>query len=204
MPEPTIATRLSALAADLDEIGRPWALVGALALGVHARPRATLDADIVLVVRDDTDANDFAKALQARAYIVLEAGVHPTLGHITSVRVVSPVRASGRQVVDFMFDTTGIEQEIAAAAKRLAVTRGLTVPVATRGHLIAMKVLSQGSDRPQDRADLQQLLQRATDADLEQARAALRLISERKHDRGKDLLGILEAAVADFGPPEEA
>ena len=200
VPEPGIAARLSAVADDLDDIGRSWALVGALALGVHARPRATLDADIALVVSDDEDANRFAKALQARGYIVLEAGVHPTLGHVTSLRVVSPVRAGGRLVVDFMFDTTGIEQEIVASAGRLAVTRDLEVPVATRGHLIAMKVLSQGADRPQDSVDLRELLRRATTADLDGARTALRLIREREHDGGKDLLGALESAAADLRP----
>lgn len=196
MPESGIAARLSAVADDLDSIGRSWALVGGLALGVHARPRATLDADIVLTVRDDADADDFAKSLQALGYPVLEAGVHPTLGHFTSIRVVSPVRAGGRLVVDFMFDTTGIEQEIVAAAERLAVTPDLKVPVATRGHLIAMKVLSQGKDRPQDHVDVQELLKRAVVADLGEARAALRLIRERKRDGGKDLLGALESAVA--------
>jgi predicted nucleotidyltransferase len=200
VPEPGIAVRLSAVADDLDDIGRSWALVGALALGVHARPRATLDADIALIVRDDTDANHFAKALQGRGYVVLEASVHPTLGHFTSVRVVSPVRAGGRLVVDFMFDTTGIEKEIVTSAERLAVTRDLQVPVATRGHLIAMKVLSQGEDRPQDSVDLQQLLRRATTKDLDEARTALRLIRERDHDGGKDLLGALESAVAHLGP----
>ena len=200
VPEPGIAGRLSTVADDLDDIGRSWALVGALALGVHARPRATLDADIALFVRDDTDANHFAKALQDRGYVVLEAGVHLSLGHFTSVRVVSPVRAGGRLVVDFMFDATGIEAEIVASAERLAVTRDLKVPVATRGHLIAMKVLSQGEDRPQDSVDLQQLLQRATAEDLDEARTALRLIREREHDGGKDLLGALESAVAHLGP----
>jgi len=200
VPESGIAARLSAVADDLDDIGRSWALVGGLALGVHARPRATLDADIALVVRDDADADRFAKALQARDYVVLEAGVHPTLGHFTAIRVVSPVRAGGRLVVDFMFATTGVEREIVASAERLAVTRDLTVPVATRGHLIAMKVLSEGKDRPQDSVDLQQLLQRATTADLDEARTALRMIREREHDCGKDLLGALESAVAHLGP----
>ena len=99
-------------------------------------------------------------------------------------------------MVDFLFDTTGIEQEIVASAERLAVTRDLTLPVATRGHLIAMKILSEGEDRLQDRVDLQQLLRRATAADIAQARAALRLIREREHHGGKDLLGALETALA--------
>jgi len=199
MPEPGIPPRLSALAQDLDEIGRSWALVGALALGVHARPRATLDADIALVVQDDADADRFARALQSRGYTVLEAGVHPELGHFTSLRVVGPVRAGGRLVVDFLLDTTGIEREIVASAERLAVTRDLSVPVASRGHLIAMKVLAEGEERLQDRVDLHDLLQRATVADVEEARTAIRLIQERGHDRGKDLLATLESAATRFG-----
>jgi len=199
MPEPGIPPRLSALAQDLDEIGRAWALVGALALGVHARPRATLDADIALVVQDDADADRFARALQSRGYTVLEAGVHPELGHFISLRVVGPVRAGGRLVVDFLLDTTGVEREIVASAERLAVTRDLRVPVASRSHLIAMKVLAEGEERLQDRVDLHELLQRATVADVEEARGAVRLIRERGHDRGKDLLATLESAATRFG-----
>jgi hypothetical protein len=200
VPEPVIVARLSAVADDLDELGRSWALVGALALGVYARPRATLDADIALVVRDDSDANDFAKALQARGYLALEAGVHPQEGHFTSARFVSPVRAGGRLIVDFMFDTTGIEKEIVASADRLAVSREFEAPIATRGHLIAMKILS---NRPQDGVDLQELLRRATPTDLDEARSAVRLITERNRDGGRDLLGALDAAAAHLRPDVE-
>ena len=35
---------------DLDALGNPWALVGALAVAAHAEARATLDVDVAVAV----------------------------------------------------------------------------------------------------------------------------------------------------------
>lgn len=199
-PVPEVLERLANVACDLDALECPWALVGGLALGVRARPRATLDADVAVGFRGDADVDALAQALRERGYLLLEASTHPTQGHVTTLRAVSPVRESGRLAVDLLFASTGIEAEIVAAAERIEVAPGLMIPVATRAHLIAMKVLSKTEERLQDLADLQQLLLRASRADLEEARRALRLIEDRKHDRGKALVAEFEDAVARFGP----
>lgn len=57
---------------------------------------------------------------------------------------------------------------------------GLVVPVATLGHLVALKVLSRADrTRPRDAEDLRVLLAETAPVDLVSARAALALVSGR-------------------------
>ena len=70
----------------------------------------------------------------------------------------------------------------------LELMPGLTVPIATTGHLIALKVLCRDDvARPQDLPDLRALLRAASGRDLERARLALFLIAARGYHRGRDL-----------------
>ncbi len=66
-----------------------------------------------------------------------------------------------------------------------------------------MKILALRPDRPQDRpqdfTDIRELLKVADTEELERARAALKLISRRGYDRGKDLESLFERQLADFG-----
>ena len=50
-------------------------------------------------------------------------------------------RVPGGIIVDLLFASSGIEPEITAAAEVLTVARGLRMPVARTGHLIALKLL---------------------------------------------------------------
>jgi len=62
------------------------------------------------------------------------------------------------------------------------------VPVASTGHLIAVKLLARDDrTRPQDLADLNALMAVATPADLEIARQGTTLITKRGFGRGRDL-----------------
>ena len=76
-----------------------------------------------------------------------------------------------------------------AEAEPIEVLPHLTLPVATTGHLIALKVLSRDDvSRPQDLVDIRTLLAAASAEDLELARHALGLIATRGYDRRRDLL----------------
>jgi len=68
-----------------------------------------------------------------------------TLGRLATARLRS--RVAGGIIVDLLFASSGIESEIAAGAEVLAVARGLRLPVARTGHLIALKLLSHDADR---------------------------------------------------------
>jgi hypothetical protein len=68
------------------------------------------------------------------------------------------------------------------------------LPIATTGHLIALKMLARDDEaRPQDLADLHALRMVATPSDLVTAREAVRLISERGYSRGRNLVAALQA-----------
>ena len=70
---------------------------------------------------------------------------------------------------------------------------GLRLPIATTGHLIALKLLARDDlKRPQDLADLRALAQVATSTDYQTAREAAWLISSRGFARGRDLTAALE------------
>ena len=76
---------------------------------------------------------------------------------------------------------------------------GFTVPVARIGHLVALKVLSRDDrTRPQDRVDLGALLDRADVEAVNEARAALAVVTQRGYQRERDLLGALAAAWHEF------
>jgi hypothetical protein len=62
---------LSAVADDLRELNRPFALVGGLAVSLRADPRFTRDADLVVSVDSDAEAEMTINALLARGYSVL-------------------------------------------------------------------------------------------------------------------------------------
>jgi hypothetical protein len=103
------------------------------------------------------------------------------------MRMQPPMRKAA--IVDLLFASSGIEAEIAASAVRLEILPGLTAPVASIGHLIAMKVLARDDRRrPQDWDDLRALTGLASQAEVEQARAALELITERGYARDRELV----------------
>lgn len=47
---------LARIAADLDAEGKPWALVGALAVAARAEARATLDVDVAVAVESPEES----------------------------------------------------------------------------------------------------------------------------------------------------
>ena len=89
--------------------------------------------------------------------------------------------------VDLLFASSGIEKEVVKASERVEIAEGLYVPVATRGHLIALKVLAYEERRGQDKDDILALFEKADPADLGEAKKALLLIAERGFERGKNL-----------------
>lgn len=100
-------------------------------------------------------------------------------------------------LVDMLFASSGIESEIAAAAETIEVFRGVRVPVARTGHLIALKLLAYDDDaRGQDKVDLRGLMLAADDDEIALAATAVELIEARGYGRGRDLRGDLGAWVA--------
>ncbi len=180
-----------------DLAGHRIALVGALAVGVRAEPRFTRDADLAVAVRDDEDAEQLVLSLQRSGWRVHALVEHDARERLATVRLGAPIPEAPRVVVDLLFASSGVEAEITALAEAVEVFPGLVVPVAVRGHLIAMKVLSRDDvRRPQDLVDLRSLMAAATAEDLEIARQALADMARRGYDRGRPLLDDLGVLLA--------
>ena len=88
---------------------------------------------------------------------------------------------------DLLFASSGIEPEIVANASVLTLFEGCQAPVASVGHLVAVKLLARSPRRLQDDLDLDALARFATEDDLHVARSALELIAARGFARDKDL-----------------
>ncbi|MCB1034366.1 MAG: nucleotidyl transferase AbiEii/AbiGii toxin family protein [Acidobacteria bacterium] len=183
------------IATDLEQLEVPWALVGAMAMTARAIARATADVDIAVSVRPDSRVEVLVRTLFDRGYQQHSVLERKTVRQIRGIRLICPGYTSEGGLVDLLSAVCGIEPEIIRAAEELEVLRGLTVPVATTGHLLAMKVLAW---RDQDRADVNHLLAAASPADLTQAFDALDLISRRGFDGGVDLIPRFQLALARF------
>jgi nucleotidyltransferase AbiEii toxin of type IV toxin-antitoxin system len=184
------------LATDLTQAAVPFALVGGLAVSTRAEPRLTRDADVAVSVPDDGGAETVIHQLVAKGYhpaalLEQEAG-----GRLATVRLVHRDRPD--VVVDLLFASSGIEPEIVDLAEDLEVLPDLVIPVATVGHLLAMKLLARDDRRrPADADDLRGLAAVATSEDWSLARSAIQLITKRGFDRGVDLEGGLESLLAE-------
>ena len=174
---------------------RSGALVGGLAVSVRSEPRFTRDVDVAVVVRDDPDAESLIHALQQRGYRSFGLVEQEATSRLAAIRLErsGATGSPGGDVVDLLFASSGIEAEIVGAADVLEVFPGIRLPVASTGHLLALKILSRDdAKRPMDRADILALLQFASEKDLSAARLALELIEKRGYARGKSLLKELE------------
>jgi len=183
-----VEAALHQIAADLNSRHQRWALVGGFAVSVRAEPRFTRDVDVAVAVPDDNAAEGLVYSLRSKYQI--DASIEQdAMGRLSTVRLIRPgVRTGQEVIVDVLFASSGIEPEIVAYAEQIEVLAGLRVPVASTGHLIAVKLLARDDrTRPQDLADLNALMAVATPADLEIARQGTTLITRRGFARGRDL-----------------
>ena len=166
-----------------------FAVVGGLAVTVRTRPRFTEDIDFALAVDADAEAEQIVHGLVGIGYRIEAAVEHESTGRLATIRLVRPDQ--DKILVDLLFASSGIEKEVVAEASTVKVF-GVPIKVATVGHLIAMKVLSNEEYRTHDSQDLVNLVSVATASDLKKAREALRLIDKRGYARDKDLLAELD------------
>ena len=189
---------LRAATTDLAELRLRWALVGGLAVSARTEPRFTRDIDLVIAVRSDTDAEQAVHALRLRSYRILAPVEQETAGRLATARLMPPGEDAAGIVLDILFASSGIEAEVASMADTMEILPGLRVPVATVGHLLALKLLSRDHrTRPQDQLDLVGLLRVAGPDDLEGAHHAVSLIHARGFQRDRDLPRDLERLVAE-------
>ena len=129
---------LQVIVGHLRRLDRRFALVGGLAVSARAEPRLTRDADLAVVVNDDDDAETLVLELRSAGYEVAASVEQEATGRLATIRLL-PRNPTEQLVTDLLFAWSGIEEEIVTAADDIVVFAGLSVPVATVGHLMAMK-----------------------------------------------------------------
>jgi Nucleotidyl transferase AbiEii toxin, Type IV TA system len=173
---------------DLRLRGLSWALVGGFAVSARSEPRFTRDVDVVVAVADDAAAEALVRSLLGARYRLLASIEQDAQERLAAVRLALEAVGEDDVVVDLLFASSGIETEVAEAADEVEIIPGLVLPVATVGHLIALKLLARDDvTRPLDVADLRALIAVATPSDRSSAREAIALITERGFDRGRNL-----------------
>jgi hypothetical protein len=202
-----LADALIRLEADLRAIRARWALIGGLAVSARAEPRTTRDIDVTIAVAGDPEAEAVARLLTARGYRIETHLEQEQAGRLATVRFLTPGETPGI-LADAIFATSGIEREVTAEADLLEVLPGFFAPVAKTGHLLALKVLAlrpeNPQERPQDPADIRELLRVADQTEIQRARNAMDLISRRGFDRGKDLGAEFEKQLSQFREQRES
>lgn len=179
--------------ADVASLGVGYALVGGLAVSVRAEPRLTRDVDFAISIPDDAAAEAFVHRLTEMGYTPESVVENEATERLATVRL---CRADDPgSITDLLFASCGIEPEIVRSAEELEILSGLVLPVATTGHLIAMKLLARDDrHRPADADDLRSLGAVADTTAWAEALEAVRLISARGYSRERDL----EAALAEL------
>lgn len=182
---------LRRIVSQLEEAGAPFALIGGLAVSIRSTPRSTADVDLAISAPTDRDAEALIFHLQQAGYR-LDSVLETKSGHrIATVRLTWPGEAF---LVDLLFDVTGIEEAVVAAAERWPVLPGLTLPVAKTGHLVAMKVYAA---RMQDKADVVSLLRAGGPTALRLAKSALHQVQKAGRAKGRRLTNELDALIAE-------
>lgn len=184
---------------DLQALRLGWAVVGALAVGARSEPRFTRDVDVAIAVADDAEAEATARALRERGYKIFATVEQERTGRLATVRLLPPEAHPDDPTLDVIFASSGIEAEVVGAAEEIEVFPDQRVPIASTGHMIALKLLSRSDRRVLDERDLQELLAAADDAEIARAREAVRLISDRGYARDRDLEAALDEAIARWG-----
>lgn len=210
-PPDTFVTRLDRVlrrvAEDLGDLGYRWALIGGLAVAARAEPRTTRDVDVALAVDGDAEAEQVVASFLRRGYRTFAQLEHTDAARLVGMRLLSPAEPDEGLVVDLLFASSGIEEEVVNEAEILELMPGLAVPIARTGHLIALKILAFQPDhperRPHDIHDARALIAIADESELDRARRSLELISGRGFSRGRDLEQVLERLLARRNDPIE-
>ena len=158
-------------------------IVGGLAVSARCDPRFTRDVDIAVVVDTDEHAEALVHALATHGLRMNGLVEQEAVGRLAMARLSTEEGLS----VDLLIASSGIEREVVMNAETLEVVRGVLLPVARTGHLIALKLLSVAPGRETDAADLRNLASVATEDEWKLAREAVTQIRDRGFARGRQL-----------------
>lgn len=172
-----------------------FALVGGLAVSIRSEPRLTRDSDFAVSVQSDAEAEALIRSLVSSGYVATALVEQEATGRLATARLHAN---DDDRIVDLLFASSGIEPEVVIGATNEPVSGSVSLPVASVGHLIALKLLARDDRRrPQDADDLRALADVASTADWSVAADSVRLIDERGYARGRNLVTSLETLRTD-------
>jgi len=172
-----------------------FAIVGGLAVSIRSEPRLTRDSDFAVSVESDAEAEALIRSLASSGYVPTALVEQKATGRLATARLQG---SDDDRIVDLLFASSGIEPEVVTGATVELVSSSVALPVASVGHLMALKLLARDDRRrPQDADDLRALAEVAHEADWSVAADSVRLIAERGYARGRDLVASLESLRAD-------
>lgn len=183
----TLITTASRVLSALDQENVKGCIVGGLAVSARCDPRFTRDVDIAVVVNTDEQAEALIHALAAHGLQIDGLVEQEAVGRLAMARLSTEDGLS----VDLLIASSGIETEIVTNAESLEIVRGMRLPIARTGHLIALKLLSVAPGRETDVADLRNLASIAGEDEWNLASEAVTQIHERGFARGRDLVAEL-------------
>jgi predicted nucleotidyltransferase len=189
MNEGGVERALAHVAEELRRRGYAFALIGGLGVSIRGEVRFTRDVDLAVHVGNDAEVEQLVRDLAMVGYAPLAVVEQDDTGRLATVRLRSP---SG-VVVDLLAASSGIEEEVVARARDVAIEGAGPIPVARAEELLALKVLSMTEKRPQDRMDAEALVAANPGLDVGAVRALLALIVARGFHRGQDLGAKLDA-----------
>jgi hypothetical protein len=156
-----LVAALAAVDRWLTAVHVPYALIGGIAVSLQASPRFTQDID-VLIWADDARWPEWLAAAPAHG---IRPRIDDAAAFAAGTRVLLLVHETGVPI-DVSCGALPFEREVVASAVRIDAA-GLSIPVATPGHLLVLKAIA---DRPRDHADIESLVRAHPDLDIEAAR----------------------------------
>jgi hypothetical protein len=143
--------QLASIGRALTSVGAEYMLIGGLAVGVWAEPRATKDCDVsVRVLASPSELRD---ALERAGLDVLHGDLARAQAKGEAVRLRRRAETDEPIVIDLLFAVTPFEIEALRRRQSLRVL-GIEMPVATPEDLFVFKLIA---GRPQDLADAHRL-----------------------------------------------
>lgn len=101
-----------------------------LAISVRSVPRFTKDLDFAVAVAGDSEAEDVVHRLGVRGYRPIEALEQEYVERLSGVGL---EHGGSDVIIDLLFASSGIENEVIGSATRLEVLPRLSAPVTTTG-----------------------------------------------------------------------
>ena len=168
-PHSIFGALLRDLVAWLDSARVDGVVIGGLAASILGRPRATRDVDLLVVLAPER----WAEFLAAASRFGFRARISDPLDFAERSRVLLLRHEPSSIDLDVSLGGLPFEEEAVAGGSRVDV-EGVKVPLVSAQDLLVMKAVAH---RPRDLADIEAVLDRNPDLDLERAQDWIREFS---------------------------